>query len=111
TIAANPALKILAYGDECGVAICKSLDNKQFYLFGHSEYDKATLKNEYVRDIDKGLTIDPPVNYFVNGDVNNIQVSWRSTANLLFYNWLNYYVYQVTPYEFKAEEKVAKVIR
>lgn len=100
-IAANPGLKILAYGEECGVSICKSLDNKQFYFFGHSEYDKVTLKNEYIRDIDKGLNIDAPINYFVGGNVNNINMSWRSTANLLFYNWLNYYVYQVTPFEFK----------
>lgn len=98
-IANNSALKILAYGDECGVSICKSLDNRQFYFFGHSEYDKFTLKNEYIRDKDKGLDIMPPVNYFVNNDINNVKVTWRSTANLLFYNWLNYYVYQVTPFD------------
>lgn len=93
-------LKPLAYGDECGIAIAKSLDNKRFFFMGHSEYDRETLKNEYLRDREKGLPIDPPVDYFMDGDVNRISMKWRSTANLLFYNWLNYYVYQVTPYQF-----------
>lgn len=97
------ALKPLAYGDECGIAIAKSLDNKRFFMTGHSEYDRETLKTEYLRDLEKGLPIDPPVNYFVDGDVNRIDVKWRSTANLLFYNWLNYYVYQVTPYDMEVQ--------
>lgn len=94
----QPDLKVLAYGDDCGMAIVKSLDNSKFFLFGHSEYDRETLKTEYLRDVDKGLDIDLPKGYFVDGDVNRIDLRWRSTANLLFYNWLNYYVYQVTPY-------------
>lgn len=95
---AHDQLKVLAYGDACGPAIVKSLDNSKFFLFGHSEYDRETLKTEYLRDLEKGLDILPPCNYFVDGDVNRIAMRWRSTANLLFYNWLNYYVYQVTPY-------------
>lgn len=94
-------LKVLAYGDECKIAIAKSLDNRKFLFFGHGEYDRETLKNEYLRDLDKGLDIAPPVNYFIDGDINRINMTWRGTANLIYYNWLNYYVYQVTPYSFE----------
>ena len=94
-------LKVLAYGDECKIAIAKSLDNRAFFFFGHGEYDRETLKNEYLRDLDKGLDIAPPVNYFIDGDINRINMTWRGTANLIYYNWLNYYVYQVTPYSFE----------
>ena len=69
---------------------------KKIFITGHIEYDKFTLKNEYERDLNKGLEIEEPKNYFVNGDVN---VCWRSTATIFYSNWLNYYVYQVTPYE------------
>lgn len=92
-------IKILAESDISGIAICKTHDNKSFFFTGHSEYDRETLKREYLRDKNKGLDIEEPVNYFINGDLNNINMSWKSTANLLFYNWLNYYVYQVTPFE------------
>ena len=91
-------LRILAEGDDCGLSIVKSRDDKKFFFFGHSEYDRETLKNEYLRDKAKGLPIDQPKNYFINGNVNEIDFSWKSTANLLFYNWLNHYVYQVTPF-------------
>lgn len=94
----NPNIKILAEGDETGVAIAKTLDNKSFFFTGHSEYDRYTLRNEYLRDLEKGLSIERPKNYFANDDVDKVDMKWRSTANLLFYNWLNYYVYQVTPY-------------
>ncbi len=94
----NPNIKILAEGDETGVAIAKTLDNKSFFFTGHSEYDRYTLRNEYLRDLEKGLSIERPKNYFANNDVDKVDMKWRSTANLLFYNWLNYYVYQVTPY-------------
>lgn len=94
----NPNIKILAEGDETGVAIAKTLDNKSFFFTGHSEYDRYTLRNEYLRDLEKGLPIERPKNYFANDDVDKVDMKWRSTANLLFYNWLNYYVYQVTPY-------------
>ncbi|MCX4363469.1 MAG: homoserine O-succinyltransferase, partial [Clostridia bacterium] len=94
-------LKVLAGGKDCGIAIIKSLDNKSFYFMGHNEYDRTTLKKEYLRDVEKGLDIDRPVNYFEDDGLYNINLSWRSTAYLLFNNWLNYYVYQVTPFEFK----------
>ena len=91
-------LRVLAEGEDCGLSIVKSRDDKKFFFFGHSEYDRETLKNEYLRDKAKGLSIDQPKNYFINGNVNEIDFSWKSTANLLFYNWLNHYVYQVTPF-------------
>ena len=95
----NKNIKVLAYGEDCGVAIAKSTDNKKVFITGHSEYDRTTLKTEYLRDLEKGLEIEKPVNYFTGNDINNIDMKWKSTANLLYYNWLNYYVYQVTPYE------------
>ena len=101
TVASNPNLKILGYGDDCGIAINQNIDNKKFFLTGHSEYDRETLKSEYLRDVDKGLDIEKPLNYFIDGDINKIDMKWKSTANLIYYNWLNYYVYQVTPYELK----------
>ncbi|MGN0744765.1 MAG: homoserine O-succinyltransferase [Christensenellales bacterium] len=94
----NPNIKILAEGDETGVAIAKTIDNKSFFFTGHSEYDRYTLRNEYLRDLEKGLPIERPKNYFADDDVDKVDMKWRSTANLLFYNWLNYYVYQVTPF-------------
>ena len=94
----NPDIKILAEGEESGVAIAKTLDNKSFFFTGHSEYDRYTLRNEYRRDLEKGLPIDRPKNYFATDDIDKVDMTWRSTANLLFYNWLNYSVYQVTPY-------------
>ena len=97
-VRAEKKLRILAEGDDCGLSIVKSRDDKKFFFFGHSEYDRETLKNEYLRDKAKGLSIDQPKNYFVNVNVNEIDFSWKSTANLLFYNWLNHYVYQVTPF-------------
>lgn len=93
-------LEVLASNKEQGIAIIKSKDNRRFFFMGHSEYDRDTLKSEYLRDRDKGLSIDMPANYFRDGNVDDVVVKWKSTANLLFYNWLNYYVYQVTPYEF-----------
>lgn len=94
----NKKLIVVAEGDECGLSIVKTKDDRKFFFFGHSEYDRETLKTEYLRDKDKGLRIAPPKNYFIDGDINRINMSWNSTGNLLFYNWLNYYVYQVTPY-------------
>lgn len=94
----NPHIKILAKSDRAGIAIAKTHDNKSFFFTGHSEYDRYTLRNEYLRDISKGLQIDKPENYFISDDIDDVDMKWKSTANLLFYNWLNYYVYQVTPY-------------
>ena len=90
-------IKVLAAGDQCGLSIAKSKDNKKFFFTGHSEYDRFTLRSEYLRDLEKGLPIKPPVHYFIEGDINRVNMKWRSTATLLFSNWLNY-VYQVTPY-------------
>ena len=97
-ISACKELKILAKGEESGISIVKTHDNKKFFFMGHAEYDRDTLKKEYIRDKQKGLEIDRPKNYFI-GDTEEVNMSWKSTANLLFYNWLNYYVYQVTPFE------------
>ena len=99
----NAKLKVLAEGEDCGLSIVKSKDDRKFFFFGHSEYDRESLKNEYVRDKNKGLKIDQPKNYFIDGNINKINMSWASTANLLFYNWLNYYVYQITPYDLGNE--------
>ena len=96
-----PDLVILACGKECGISILKSRDDKKIFLTGHSEYDRETLHREYRRDLEKGDPIEPPVNYYTErGDAVN--VSWKSAANLIFYNWLNYYVYQVTPYDIES---------
>lgn len=108
-VRACPDIKILASSPEAGISIAKTHDNRMFFFTGHAEYDRFTLKNEYVRDLEKGLDIDPPKNYFVNNDLGIVDMKWRSTANLLFYNWLNYYVYQVTPYSIdEVGESVAR---
>lgn len=94
----NENLVVLAESEDAGATIVKSVDNSKLFLLGHMEYDKFTLDKEYKRDLAKGLPIKEPQNYYIDGDVN---VLWRSTATILYLNWLNYYVYQVTPYEFK----------
>ena len=94
-----PELKILAYSRRAGASVIKSRDNKRVFVTGHMEYDRDTLKKEYERDLDKGLDIKPPVNYFVDKDLSKVKMNWSSTANLFYINWLNYYVYQVTPYK------------
>ena len=91
-------LKILAYSKRAGASIIKSMDNKQVFVMGHMEYDRDTLKNEYERDKAKGLDIDPPANYFTDSSCTKVKMNWSSTSNLFYINWLNYYVYQVTPY-------------
>ncbi len=94
-----PELDILAKSDEAGVYIVTAKSERQFFITGHSEYDADTLASEYFRDIDKGLSIDMPKNYFPGNDPENEpQMKWRAHANLLYSNWLNYYVYQTTPY-------------
>ena len=97
-------LVVLAESKEAGISIIKSRDNKKIFMTGHSEYDRDTLKSEYLRDLSKGEKIDMPKHYFVDGDIDEINVNWRSTANLLYYNWLNYYVYQVTPFNIEDIE-------
>lgn len=93
-------LEILAESDEAGIYIVSANGGRQIFVMGHSEYDPLTLKDEYDRDISKGLKIDVPQNYFEDNDPSKEPiVKWRGHANLLYLNWLNYYVYQVTPYE------------
>jgi len=92
-------LILLADSEEAGAYLAASKDGRSIFVFGHSEYDAETLKLEYLRDVDKGLCPDIPVNYFVNDDVRNTPINtWRSHAHLLFANWLHYFVYQSTPY-------------
>ena len=98
-ILSNPKLKVLADSDEAGIYIVMADEGKQIFVMGHPEYDRYTLDSEYKRDIDKGLEPDIPVNYYPDDDSNRKpRLSWRSHANNLYTNWLNYYVYQVTPY-------------
>jgi homoserine O-succinyltransferase len=92
-------LETLAISDEAGLYIAATYDGRQIFVTGHSEYDPDTLKNEYERDIAKGDKIDAPLHYFENDDPSKRPVvAWRAHSNLLFINWLNYYVYQETPY-------------
>ncbi|MBR5518333.1 MAG: homoserine O-succinyltransferase [Clostridia bacterium] len=92
-------LKILSTSDEAGVYVVATDKGRQIFVTGHSEYDANTLKKEYDRDKNLGLDIDVPKNYFPDDDdTKEPMVSWRSSANLLYSNWLNYFVYQVTPY-------------
>ena len=91
----------LSHSDYTGLSIAKSKDNKKIFLTGHMEYDRDTLKKEYERDLAKGLPIKPPANYFTDDSCTAVNVTWTSAANLFYTNWLNYYVYQVTPYHLK----------
>ncbi len=95
-------LKILASSEEAGVFCAMTERGRQIYVMGHSEYDADTLKNEYLRDKNAGLPIEPPAYYFPDDDPTREPiVRWRSCANLFYSNWLNYYVYQTTPYDVK----------
>lgn len=99
-IAKIEALEILSESEEAGVYIVATKDRNQVFVTGHAEYDPLTLKVEYERDVKKGLSIDVPKNYFPGDDpAKEPIVRWRGHANLLFSNWLNYYVYQETPYD------------
>lgn len=105
-IQACSKLKILAESEEAGVYAVSIKDGKQIFITGHSEYDAGTLNKEYVRDKDAGLPIDVPKNYFPGDDDSKApMVTWRSHANLLFSNWLNYFVYQTTPYNLNELNK------
>lgn len=99
-IAKIPNLEILSTSPEAGVFAVKTTDSRQFFLMGHPEYDPDTLLLEYQRDVEKGVKIDVPRHYFP-GDNPNLDpiVRWRSAGQLLYTNWLNYYVYQTTPYD------------
>ena len=91
---------MLAVSEEAGVFAVKSEDNRRFFITGHPEYDPDTLAREYFRDVGKGLPIDVPRHYFPGGDPSQPPVvRWRSAGQLFYTNWLNYYVYQTTPYD------------
>ncbi|MBS6614528.1 MAG: homoserine O-succinyltransferase, partial [Anaerotruncus sp.] len=93
-------LQIISYSDEAGIHIISDMECRNFYVTGHSEYDRDTLAKEYFRDLDKGLPIQKPANYFPNDDINLVpKMNWKSAGNLIFSNWLNYFVYQKTPYD------------
>jgi homoserine O-succinyltransferase len=93
-------LQILSYSEEAGVHLISDMDCRNFFATGHSEYDRETLAKEYFRDVNKGLPIKVPFNYFPDDDPNMLpKMCWKGTANLLFTNWLNYFVYQQTPYD------------
>ncbi|MCI5893625.1 MAG: homoserine O-succinyltransferase [Clostridiales bacterium] len=101
-----PELEILAKSDQAGVYIITAKSERQFFITGHSEYDNVTLANEYFRDREKGLDIEIPENYFPGNDpTQEPPVTWRSHANLLYSNWLNYFVYQTTPYDINKINK------
>lgn len=96
----NKELVVLAESDEAGIFLVISRDNRQIFCMGHPEYDRLTLDKEYKRDLDKGMDIQMPVNYYPNDDVTQKPLlQWRSHANCLYTNFLDYYVYQMTPYD------------
>lgn len=93
-------LEILSESDESGIYLLANKNGRQIFATGHSEYDRETLANEYLRDLDKGVDLSPPKNYYKDNDPEQeILMRWHSHANLLFVNWLNYYVYQETPFD------------
>ena len=102
-IGAVPGLKVLAASPEAGVYAVKSPEGRQVFLMGHAEYDRDTLKKEYLRDLAAGVDIRLPRNYFPGDDpTREPVVNWRSCAHLLYANWLNYCVYQTTPYDIQG---------
>ena len=104
-IEACDRLKIISTSEEGGVYVCMTDKGRQIFVTGHSEYDARTLEKEYLRDKNLGLPIEMPVNYYPdNDDTKAPLVTWRSCANLLYSNWLNYFVYQTTPYNIEEIE-------
>lgn len=96
----NPELTILADSEEAGLYLVMSQGGKQFFVFGHPEYDRITLDKEYKRDLDKGINPEMPYNYYPGDNPENKPLlTWRAHSNALYTNWLNYYVYQATPYK------------
>lgn len=101
----QPELVILAESKEAGILLVMSRDGKQVFVQGHPEYDRMTLDGEYHRDLDKGLEPEIPCNYYENNDPDTVPVlNWRNVANTMYGNWLNFYVYQITPYLLEVEE-------
>ncbi len=107
----HPELTILSQSEEAGVYIVASRGGREFYVTGHSEYSPMTLHNEYVRDMKKGMdSVEVPRNYYKDNNPNLPPVvKWRSHANLLYINWLNYFVYQATPFELTKIEKLKEL--
>ena len=104
-IKAEERITVLAESDEAGVFLAMADEGKQIYVMGHPEYDRVTLHNEYMRDKNKGLEIEVPKNYYPNDDCENKPLlTWRSHANNFYTNWINYYVYQATPYVLEDDE-------
>ena len=102
-IEAKEELQILASSQEAGVYAVRNREYRQIFITGHSEYDADTLDREYWRDVNNGQKIEVPKNYYPGGDPTKTPlVTWRSHANLLYQNWLNYFVYQTTPYDINA---------
>jgi homoserine O-succinyltransferase/O-acetyltransferase len=102
-IASVPELELMAVSDEAGVTIVKTTDSRHFFVTCHTEYDADTLSLEYFRDLERGMNPKIPVNYFPDDDPSKPPVvTWRSAGQLLFSNWLNYYVYQTTPYDVRS---------
>ncbi len=99
-VQANPALEVLATSEQAGLYLAASRDGRRVFVTGHGEYDPETLELEYKRDVAAGLPIEPPFNYYPENDCTKPpRVTWRAHGNMLFGNWLNYFVYQETPYE------------
>ena len=104
-ITKHPELRLLSVSDEAGVYIVEARNGRQIFVLGHSEYDRDTLKQEYFRDLSRGLEPQIPRHYFPNDDPTlEPKVTWRSHGQLLYTNWLNYYVYQTTPYDLSTEQ-------
>ncbi len=105
-------LRILSESQEAGIAIVSSRGGREFYLTGHSEYAPLTLHEEYVRDLNKGLNVPVPANYYRDDNPENLPlVRWTSHANLLFNNWLNYFVYQETPFNLQDVPKLGEIVQ
>lgn len=101
-VEAVPELEVIAVSDEVGLYIVKSTDSRRFFVFGHPEYDADTLRQEYERDVKRGLDPEVPRNYFPDDDPAREPLNtWRAQAQLIYTNWLNYHVYQTTPYDIR----------
>lgn len=107
-IQAHPSLEVLASSEQAGMYLAASRDGRRIFVTGHGEYDSDTLELEYKRDLNAGLPIEPPCNYYPDNDTTQPpRVSWRAHGNLLFANWLNYFVYQETPYAVEQVKQYA----
>ena len=104
-IVKHPELMILAESEEAGVFLVMDRNGRQIFVQGHPEYDRMTLNNEYHRDLNKGLNPEVPCNYYEHNDPFSVPpLTWRNTSNTLYSNWLNFYVYQTTPYNLEEDE-------